>query len=775
VSEICHKILLEFIIDKHTDFLSENEIEKHIKYAEKFDFDPLIYKTEIFPLETLSLKFIKSISNVVKRPTNNEQEFIYQIFGKMLAFYMIVKKLASMVKTEEGMELLNLINSELNYLLENCQSSNLLALNYKKIKVNIEINVKDCLERLSTIISFEHISQDSNILYFLNLPLENVTFIDISNIISNLINSIQIKWIEKLGFTTQENLHNFVNDVYEECQLQFYAHQKTDDPHNAITFVIKANHLDDYINTIKTKNPLLFHLISIYIYLQFLLAQNEIYAEEDKFLLLEKQISRLSLIYITNVKDIFNIDNFQIEAIFHKINQAISDMRHNGIRINCVRNILEMDVADIHINDILDTINALIYDYIDTIRLADEKKAETVENFYLNLFNQLLIKPINFKEYLIPPKYHNQIFNYFKNSFLKDKNQNLDTITVLAEYPFLFELLAHYYFYYSLSIDRSWITKSLIPILLYCEMFSLIKNEKYRLIYKNSASYFRQFLEKIFFYAEFLCEASSANAFIIRAMILGFTVKATFSQGSKEYFELEDGLCAGYVYQIAEYILIEQERHRSQMSRSYRWNIKERSPFEFTVSSPFQQVIANSRTYDFQSKKLHEVTDAMQMQQAISGYRFHSGADIAEKLLELIKEHPDSVFLLGMWEAGVKIGHAVACFVQDYQLHFFCATHSWLTIAYSTANPALHAFLHLIFNELPFFSSYSHFWIGIIHRPWEAMPIDESNFHYEHDETQMPFCYNKKISNDLEEKALDHFYERIRKRQTEITRLLFLN
>lgn len=774
VSEICHHLLLQFTTDKYTEFLSKNEVEKHIKYAEKFDFDLSIYRTENFPLETLSHDFIKNVSNAVKGPTNKEQEFIYKIFCKLLAFYMIVKKLARMVKTEEGMEVLNLVNTELSYLLEDCQSSNLLNLNYKKLKTNIEKNVTDCLERLSTIISFDPVLQDTNVPYFLNLPLEHVSFLDISNIINYLLNSIQLKWIEKVDFITQENWYNFVNDIHEECYLQFYTHRKTDDPNIAIALVIKANHLEHHIHTIQAKNPLLFFVINIYVYLQFLLNQGEIFVEEDKFLLIENQISRLPLIYKTNVKDIFNIDSIQIESIFHKLNQAMVDMRHNGVRIHYVKSILELDIADIHINDILDTINALIYDYIDTIRQIDEKKAETIENYYLNLFNQLLSKPINFKEYLIPPKYQHEIFNYFKNLFLKYKNRNPEAVLVLTEHPLLLEFLAHYYFYYSLSIDESWITKSLIPILLYCETFALIKNEKYRLIYKNSASYFRQCLEKILFYAEFLCQASSVNAFIIRALLLDFTVKATFSQGSKEYFELEDGLCAGYVYQIAEYILIEQERNLTQMSRSHRWNIKERSPFEFTVSSPFQQVIANSRTYDFQSKALHEVTDAMQMQHAVSGYRFYSGADIAEKIIGLLKEHPDSVFLLGMWETGVKIGHAVACFVQDYHLHFFCATHSWLTLPYSKADPALHAFLHLIFSDLPFFSAYSHFWIGIIHRPWEAIPVDESNYHYEHDETQMPFSYSKQISNSLEEKALNHFYERIKKRQAEITRHLFL-
>ena len=168
-------------------------------------------------------------------------------------------------------------------------------------------------------------------------------------------------------------------------------------------------------------------------------------------------------------------------------------------------------------------------------------------------------------------------------------------------------------------------------------------------------------------------------------------------------------------------------------------------------------MIANQRTYDFQHKPLHEVTLAIQMQSAFSAFRFYTGAEIAEKLIELIQNHPGAVLILGMWESGNHIGHAVACFVDKGLLHFFCATHSWLTIPYEEASPKLHALLKIIFDELVFFQSYTHFWIGIIHRTWEAVPVDSRNYHYEREEENMPYPYDEASTHSLRELAQGYY------------------
>ena len=273
----------------------------------------------------------------------------------------------------------------------------------------------------------------------------------------------------------------------------------------------------------------------------------------------------------------------------------------------------------------------------------------------------------------------------------------------------------------------------------------------------SRSDYFKQALVRMMDYFIFLCDQSTVNAFIIRAIQLDFSIVATFSQGTREYFEEEDGLCKGYVYQLAEYMLIEQsdKPNPSTSKRSHRWNIQSQpSPFAITQKSPYRLVMANKRTYDFQSKPLIEVTDALQMVNGTSPFQFHSGAEIAEQLLIMLKEHPNAILSLGMYEKGATIGHAVACFKRDNLLHFFCATHSWVTIPYDNAK-ALPAFLHWIYSELPFFQQYTHFYIDIIYRTWEAPPVDDKYYHYEHDDNLMPLAFDNDITQQLQQNAND--------------------
>jgi hypothetical protein len=766
-------MLIQFVLPK-SEYMTRKLTETHIKLAEKYIFEINDIITELFPLEAISNLLLEKYSSFVEKPQDPLEEEVYRLYKKLLGFYMLTNKLASSVKTEEGINFLNMILLELEYVREDVQRNNYLSLDYPDVKKMLLDKINDCLDRLSTIITLPEIPQDNHALHFLSLAIEESSLSDIVNAINNIMYYAKLEFLHTIEIDSIEQWFDTFNNIYEQCSLEFYTHQiHVENVDAAISLIQKANHLSKIIQRIQKENILMYQLLKLYIYLQYILCQADESNKEGFISSLENLIQQILHEFKTNKKIIFDIDNHIVKEVLIKIENIISNMSIHDVRLQTTRNILELTMEEIHLNDVMDAISHLINEYIEQIRYHNENEANNLLALYDDLFSITIKNPINLKEYLIPPRYHHEIVKNFTHHIIKPFIKDLRYAQLIKKYPLMTDLLAFYYYFFSISIDESVVSNSLVPLLLYCEFFNLIKNKNYFLIYANSSAYFKETIKYIFHYIEYLCQFSSVNAFIVRAMLLDFTVIATFAQGTREYYEAEDGLCAGFVYHIAEHFLVNQRGDVSSNARSLRWNVKDqKSPFEFSINSPFQQVIANNRTFNFQEKDLIEVTSAIQMDLATSEYKFSAGEELAEKLLELIAEHPNTVMRLGVWQIGVEIGHALACFVQDSMLHFFCATHSWIAIPYSTADPKLHAFFHTIFHELGFFNQYNKFWIGMIHRTWEAIPVDDKHFYRKREGENYPAVYNKQKCEQLAQKAIACLEEKIIQREDKICKCL---
>ena len=264
----------------------------------------------------------------------------------------------------------------------------------------------------------------------------------------------------------------------------------------AIVFISDAMPLQKRILTLKRKNPMFYFLFNFYAFLQFMI--NNPKAQEDEYNL-NKALQFTDILgenYHKSVANPFNLPFTEVLDSLFRIRTALQDMVEHGIRVDARKNILELSVQELHLNDILAALVDLIYEYIDQIRTCDAADGEKMEKLYLEIFDAVIKNPLNLQTYRIPPRHQHEVLNRFKEDFLS----NLDKAEInfgLSQYPLLFELLAVYYFVYSLSIDKDYLSSTQVPVLLYQKILALIRSPRYQAIYLNLSEYFRYILRHV--------------------------------------------------------------------------------------------------------------------------------------------------------------------------------------------------------------------------------------------------------------------------------------
>jgi len=743
-------MLYLFTMPTPSAFLSLNYVEIWVKLAEKFDFDLSSLHQSINPLEDLAQQFLQRNSHYLKKPQTPDDEMLHSIFVKLLAFYMLSKRLSNALRTEETDYFLNMIKGELEYLLTDIENNDFIFSYSKELNEQLIKNIDDCLNRLNTIIQLPIIPLNNVITDFAHRDIHDITMADINNVLFQLLYEVNDDFIQDLSLASLDDWFHFCNTLNDQGISLFYEGPQ---PHYNIQQALKCvfdriPELNEFLKSLEQQHPFIFHILTAIVYCQYLLSFSEITIKDPRFLDFKKTIEQSLSFDFINVHT--TLDEGTAELMLHKIFDSLEYMSAHGILLR-TKSILEKELQEINLNAVLDTLNDLTYELTNHDNEPNEANA-----FYQQLYQFIINQPTHLPDYTIPipaiggPQKHLQ--ETFLASFPEQKEQYRH---FAKHFPLLNDLVAIYYLSFSLAIYPQYISDSRMVVYLYENFRTIICNTRYHEFFVGRSEYFLEALIKIHDYLFYLCDESTVNAFIIRAMELGFSTVATFAQGTREYFEQEDGLCAGYVYQMAEYMLIDKSDNTHLSKRSLRWNTQSHpSPFNITHKSPYRSVIANQRTFDFQSKPLIEVTDALQMVPGTSMFRFHSGAEIAEKLIEMMNEYPNAILLLGMVEKGEKIGHATACFNKEGLLHFFCATHSWVTTPQTSAKSVLHAFLYWIYSELSFFQQYTHFWVDIIYRTWEAPPLDDKHFHSERDENLMPYAYLEPVATQLQESAI---------------------
>ena len=184
------------------------------------------YLDQSFPLEYVANLILDNVAIYVTKPSSEEDKQLYLYFGKLLAFYGLTKKLASSVKTDEGMSLLTLIENEISYYTEDIEADEIFK-KYPKLKESLLKGLKDCIERLASIIHLPPMPKNTQLPHFLSLAINETSLVEIFNVIGTLLNYASDEQIQQAGFQDVEEWLAFVNEIYDECILVFYTIKPT--------------------------------------------------------------------------------------------------------------------------------------------------------------------------------------------------------------------------------------------------------------------------------------------------------------------------------------------------------------------------------------------------------------------------------------------------------------------------------------------------------------------------------------------------------------------
>tara|TARA_R110002110_G_scaffold360053_1_gene569863 strand:+ start:1793 stop:4153 length:2361 start_codon:yes stop_codon:yes gene_type:complete len=775
IKEDCLKLLRSLAADFRLSEYDRKNINSTIDYIDKFSCDPKKYEESLSPTEDVWADFCNKY-NVLIRPLPSSIYEFEKYFQSIAGFYMLSKSIVISSKSDAGMYLLDMVEGELSFLKEQLESESELAQINKGIYDTLHNGLSKYTDALSTIYLVEEADTDKFIREFLEIDTHKVTIAEISVVVYCLFYYFKDEIYESWGLNdpdTIKNIFDNLNEILQETELDTIDFSSYDSM--MLSFTKGATQLNTLLTRVLQSNQNFALIIELYIILELTTSASFTDDSSTAFSCL--------LDYFQNKfyadKQIINQFTHSPQAIhglFSHIHYALDDMANNGARYFTEVDINNKPLNEISLTEAQNAITMISQSCLDLILDPESEGYNTLLDDYFALSLHFSGQGIDITKRAIPLKPQNELFVLLNETIHSDASLKVKFDHINQVHPCLIDLLSIHNILNSFEIYNSSLYESQYPLLLYKEYQGILGKPENQAIFQALEFEIRSMLLTLFYYFQYLCEFCTTNAFMLRAELLGFKVNANFAQGTREYFESDDGVCQGYVHQFAEYLLVHKKGKTKDVSRAIRWNSgAEKSMFDIAYCSPYHRLAPNKRTYQFQNEPIHEICNVLQIQHATSGFRFDSGAEIAEKMLELLNDHPGDMISLGMWQSGNEVGHAAGCFIDDEQLHFFCATHSWVSIPLN-AKPyeALCAFLHAIYAELPFFIQYNSFWVEIIHRTWEHKPIDDSNYYVCNSDKDSKYSASEQARESMQAHAFD-FYNASRNNQgKEITDMLML-